>query len=404
MSTKQPFDWRAHLKVHPAADEFPLLADTDPKALQELADDIKRNGLQQPIVIWDYRDELWLLDGRNRLDALALLGRLALVDYGRPGLIMTERSPKDIWNLFHFEYDHPLKARDPYSIALSLNLHRRHLDSQQKRDLIAKLLKANPEASDRKIAKTVGVSHPTVGAIRDELESTGKIYQLEKTVGADGKARKNPAKKPERKPTELEALRERAAKLGYKLRKRGDSYGLIPTDGEGGESWGPIEGTSELLDGMEGKRAWQAYTECGMRIDGVNNSRAWLAAHPGATMEDFEQALPPLQTGCEIASAEPSQSLAERTALQPSDDASATANDELPPMQEASSGIINKCLKDFQHPVDVALTLLIANDDPQAIGVLFDQLEARLAIMRAEAKRKADKLAAEIMAEHKEAA
>ncbi len=63
------FDWRAHPKVHPAADLFPLMLESE---LKELADDIKQNGLQQPVVIW--RDQL--IDGRNRLDAMTQLGWL----------------------------------------------------------------------------------------------------------------------------------------------------------------------------------------------------------------------------------------------------------------------------------------------------------------------------------------
>jgi hypothetical protein len=106
-----------------------------------------------------------------------------------------------------------------------------------------------------------------------------------------------------RKPSDpkLVALREHAAKIGYKLRKRGDSYGLIPIDGEGSETWGPLEGIPSMLAGMEGKIAWQMYTPCGMRIPGANNSKVWLPAHPGATMDDFEQALPPAPDGsCEL--------------------------------------------------------------------------------------------------------
>jgi hypothetical protein len=44
--------WRDHLRVHPAAEIFPLMSETDPTALKELADDIQRNGLQTAIVPW----------------------------------------------------------------------------------------------------------------------------------------------------------------------------------------------------------------------------------------------------------------------------------------------------------------------------------------------------------------
>src|SRR5262249_52015986 len=70
--------WRDVLPIHPAADLFPLMAETDPIALKELADDIQKNGLQVPITIMNYRagdsgECLYqLLDGRNRLDAIEL--------------------------------------------------------------------------------------------------------------------------------------------------------------------------------------------------------------------------------------------------------------------------------------------------------------------------------------------
>jgi hypothetical protein len=77
----QPFNWRAHLPVHPAADAFPLLSE---KGLKELAGDIKRNGVQSELVFWhppanDEEDVVakpQLVDGRNRLDALTMLGLL----------------------------------------------------------------------------------------------------------------------------------------------------------------------------------------------------------------------------------------------------------------------------------------------------------------------------------------
>jgi hypothetical protein len=69
------FNWRAHLPVHPAADRFPLLSESE---LKELAEDIRKNGLQCPIVIrHQENDSDQLIDGRNRLDALALLGLIS---------------------------------------------------------------------------------------------------------------------------------------------------------------------------------------------------------------------------------------------------------------------------------------------------------------------------------------
>jgi len=76
------FNWRDHLNVHPAVEFFPPMLEA---SLCELADDILANGLRTSIVIWsdpDDKREL-LIDGRNRLDALAIARLLSVDDEGR---------------------------------------------------------------------------------------------------------------------------------------------------------------------------------------------------------------------------------------------------------------------------------------------------------------------------------
>jgi hypothetical protein len=177
MHDNKPINWRDHLKVHPAAELFPLLSETDPAALKELAEDIRQHGQREPAsYIKDSDGNRVLLDGRNRLDALEMLGRKIDVNDSS----MFEQRSLSI---------------NAQAFIISKNIHRRHLTAEKKRDLIGLLLKANPEKSDRQIAKTVKASHHTVEAVRTKLESTGQIAQLNKTVGADGKARKRPAAK-----------------------------------------------------------------------------------------------------------------------------------------------------------------------------------------------------------------
>ena len=58
--------------VHPAAELFPLLPDDE---LHDLADDIKRHGLHEPVWLWsDPERGTVLLDGRNRYRACAIAG------------------------------------------------------------------------------------------------------------------------------------------------------------------------------------------------------------------------------------------------------------------------------------------------------------------------------------------
>lgn len=61
------------------------------------------------------------------------------------------------------------------------------MESAGKQQAIQKALQAAPGKSDRQLAKAIGVHHETVGVQRKELESTGGIRQLDRTVGADGK-------------------------------------------------------------------------------------------------------------------------------------------------------------------------------------------------------------------------
>jgi hypothetical protein len=72
MSTSSETGDNDVMKIHPAADMFPMLPDDE---LQALADDIKQNGLRHPIVLGlDDDGNECVIDGRNRLAARKLAG------------------------------------------------------------------------------------------------------------------------------------------------------------------------------------------------------------------------------------------------------------------------------------------------------------------------------------------
>lgn len=144
--------WRDGIKVHPAADMFPMPSEVE---LDELAADIA-DGVLHPIV-W-LKDEL--LDGRSRVAAIA-----RIADESRREQICKE------WREGKNCIIHPFHA-DPFGYVVSANIHRRHLTAEQKDDVIAALLKAHPEQSDRAIAKTAKVSDKTVTAARREAEAS----------------------------------------------------------------------------------------------------------------------------------------------------------------------------------------------------------------------------------------
>jgi hypothetical protein len=132
--------------------------------LKELAADIKKNGLIADIV----RDKDGLiLDGRNRLDACHLAGV-------EPRFVQ-------------------FNGNDPIAFVIAVNIRRRHLTTKQKTELVKKLLKFNPEKSDRQIAADAKADHKTVAKERRKAEARGEIPHVSRR--ADSKGRRQPATK-----------------------------------------------------------------------------------------------------------------------------------------------------------------------------------------------------------------
>jgi len=126
--------WRDALGVHPVADAFPLMK---PEELRELADDIKRNGLQQPITTF-LSDRQYVVDGRNRLDAMELAGIRTIGDDG----------------CLACSYGPIRDGEDPAAYVISANIRRRHLTKKQQADLIVKAVEAGTDFA--KNARSIG--------------------------------------------------------------------------------------------------------------------------------------------------------------------------------------------------------------------------------------------------------
>src|SRR5215472_9669419 len=171
----------ADLKFHPLADLFPPMEGAE---FDALVADIKANGLYHAIELYDGM----ILDGRNRYRALRALG-------WHPDQIEEQTLTAGPSGT-----DTHLRVDDPVAYVISKNIRRRHLTAEQKTDLLAKLVAAHPEKSDRQLAKETGVTHPTIAKARRKAEATGKALPVAKRVGADGKARKQPAKKARKQP------------------------------------------------------------------------------------------------------------------------------------------------------------------------------------------------------------
>jgi hypothetical protein len=152
---------------HELATVFPLLEGGE---YTPLIDDIRTHGLLEPITLFEGK----ILDGRNRYRACLAAG--------------VEPRFREI--LFG---DYAEAA----ACVISANIHRRHLTAEQRRELIEKLLKADPGQSDRQIAETAKVSDKTVAAVRRQAEARAEIPHVEKRT--DRKGRSQPARKEKSK-------------------------------------------------------------------------------------------------------------------------------------------------------------------------------------------------------------
>jgi hypothetical protein len=206
MNSHSGKSWRDLVKVHPAAELFPMMSSNELLALSE---DIGENGLHDPIIMWSpfnrddvpakvrrgqaWPTEFYLLDGRNRLAAIDLLPEEKKVSWGLDSFLdAPDQDFRDPRTKLYFE-----RYCDPWSYVVSANVHRRHLTTVQRREIVAALLKAKPERSDNATARLAHVSDKTVTSVRRELEATSEIPKLDATVGADGRSRARPSRPPE---------------------------------------------------------------------------------------------------------------------------------------------------------------------------------------------------------------
>ena len=132
-----------------------------------LRDNIAVNGVLVPILVDGHGPRRKIIDGNYRRAIADELG------YDCPEIVQEG-----------------LTDDEKRTLARALNLARRQLTQEQKRQLVADQLRETPNRSNRLIGKQLGVHHATVASVRSEMEGTGQIDQLERTVGNDGKARR----------------------------------------------------------------------------------------------------------------------------------------------------------------------------------------------------------------------
>ena len=127
------------IPVHPVASLFPMI---DDESLQGLADDIRENGLREPIVLahmGDGFDDEVLIDGRNRYRACLLAG--------------VEPKFVDLHTLPNVSADEGADFITEESVSrwiVSHNLHRRHLSPSQRTAVAVEFVAVFTEAAKKR--------------------------------------------------------------------------------------------------------------------------------------------------------------------------------------------------------------------------------------------------------------
>lgn len=123
------------MPIHPAAELFPEMTDAE---FAELVEDIRANGLHDPIVTTPQRE---ILDGRHRYQACMDLG---------------------------IDPQFRRYQGEPWRYVISTNLHRRHLTDTQRARIAAKMANRNP-GRPKKTPSADGVSPPPSQAQAREM-------------------------------------------------------------------------------------------------------------------------------------------------------------------------------------------------------------------------------------------
>ena len=129
--------------------DYQVMPELGEEEYRELKEDISQRGVMVPIEFDEFGN---ILDGHHRLKICQELGIKEYPKVIRAG--MTEEEKR--------------------THARKLNMARRQLSQEQRRELIRQQLKETPEKSDRQIAAGLGVSDKTVGSQRKKLERTEK--------------------------------------------------------------------------------------------------------------------------------------------------------------------------------------------------------------------------------------
>lgn len=155
--------WRDVFGCHWAAEVFPALSAAELRAMGE---DIREHGMINPVSLILVDGDPYVLDGRQRLDSMELIGLPVVVDDDfAPGI--------------KCEFVGALPGFDPVAYVVSLGLRHRHMDETQ-RAMVAARLANHP--SGRTAAVREGVAHTTAGDAAQALNVNVRLVGKAKRV------------------------------------------------------------------------------------------------------------------------------------------------------------------------------------------------------------------------------
>jgi ParB-like chromosome segregation protein Spo0J len=132
---------RDQLKVHPAADIFPLIEGAE---FDALVADIAAHGVREPITLHDGK----ILDGRNRHRAALKAGRTCPT--------------------------RPFEENDPLAFVISLNLKRRQLTSSQLAFVALEIERVEAELAKKRMVQGGGDKKSGVAQMPPPIKDQGK--------------------------------------------------------------------------------------------------------------------------------------------------------------------------------------------------------------------------------------
>lgn len=193
-TTPIPSSWRERYPVHPCADVFPMLSDVE---LDALAEDIKAHGLRELVVLKPIDGVDYVLDGRNRLEALARLGVIFQQH------IATHGRFRDGTTKCFARYE---SVVDPAVFVISANIRRRHLTKEQQAELIVKTIEAGQATNDRaKVARSFSPTPSKRGGstkdpILDQAVTEAKKHGISKRTVQTARAKVHGTATPKKPP------------------------------------------------------------------------------------------------------------------------------------------------------------------------------------------------------------